>query len=301
VRAQIAEIRRQLRRCGELAEIATTADEVRRIARSGRAAVLMGIEGGHALEADTAVLRSFAQAGVRYVTLTHVGTHSWADASQSHAIHGGLSREGRELVRAMNRLGVLVDLSHVSDETFYDALEIAEAPVIVSHSSARAVTPGVRNVSDAMLRAVAENGGVVMINFYQRMVNTLITTEVMDEAERRLRERGQSLRQLWAVVAEVQRERGHRSALLSDVLDHIDHAIRVAGPDHVGIGSDFDGALMPRDLRDVTRLPWLTYGMLRRGHDEATVTKVLGGNALRVLEEAERVAEEIATRPAPAR
>lgn len=290
VDALIAEIRRQVERSPADAAIATSASEVRSITRSGRRAVLMGIEGGHALQADTAVLRHFAEEGVRYVTLTHVGSHSWADASQGPAIHNGLSPAGRELVRAMNRLGVLVDLSHVSDATFYDALDVTAAPVIVSHSSARAVTPGVRNIDDDMLRALADNGGVVMINFYQRMINGMITPEVMDEAERRIRARGKSLRSLWSAVAEVQRERGHRGATLEDVLDHIDHAIEIAGPDHVGLGSDFDGALMPRELRDVTRLPWLTYGLLKRGHSEATVTKILGGNALRILGEAERVA-----------
>lgn len=257
--AMIGEVERQVA-TADRAEIARSAPDVRRIAREGRAAVLLGLEGGHALQGSPDVLRQLAGRGVRYVTLTHSNTNAWADASTDVARWGGLNALGRDLVREMNRLGVLVDLSHVSDATFYDALETTRAPAILSHSSARALHGHVRNVSDDMLRALAENGGVVMVNFYAEYLGPGPT--------------------------------------LQTVLDHVDHAVRVAGVDHVGLGSDFDGVpALPDGLGDVTRLPWVTYGLLQRGHSEADVRKILGGNALRVLAEAERVAARLGSTP----
>ena len=242
------------------AEIAKTADDVRRITRSGRKAILLGLEGGHALQGDVNVLRHLSANGIRYVTLTHSNTNSWADASTDAPRWNGLNDRGRELVREMNRLGVLVDLSHVSDATFADAIAVTEAPVIFSHSSNRALYDHARNVSDDMLRQLAANGGVIMINFYDVFL-------------------------------------GDGGVTLETVLDHIDHAVEVAGVDHVGLGSDFDGVpSLPAGLEDVTRLPWITYGLLKRGHSEDAVRKILGGNTLRVLETAERVGVEIRAR-----
>jgi membrane dipeptidase len=250
--------KRQLRQYAGRAAFATSAGEVRRLARNGKRAVLLGLEGGHALAASEDTLRAFAQRGIRYVTLTHIRSHSWADAATDTLRHGGLSEKGEALVRAMNDAGVLADLSHVSDSTFYDALDASRAPVILSHSSARALTPNARNVTDDMLRALSENDGLVMINFYDRYVQQDATPA------------------------------------LEDVLDHIDHAAQVAGVEHVGLGSDFDGVpRLPAGLGDATRLPWLTHGLLKRGYTEEDVYKILGGNALRVLE----AAEEAATKP----
>ena len=235
------------------AEQARTADDVVRIARSGRTAVLYGLEGGHALARSPAVLRELAGRGVRYVTLTHANTNAWADSATDTPRWDGLNALGRELVAEMNRLGVLVDLSHTSDATFWDALDASAAPPILSHSSCRALHDVPRNASDEMLRALAVAGGVVFVNAYPGAL-------------------------------------AHGPATLDDYLDHVEHALRVAGPDAVGIGSDWDGVpAMPAGLEDVTRLPWVTYGLLRRGVPEATVRKVLGGNALRVLRAAERV------------
>ncbi len=257
--AMIAELKRQV---GALdgVEMATSAEDVVRITRSGRKAGLMGLEGGHALQGSKEVLGELYDAGIRYVTLTHSNTNRWADSSGDEPRWGGLNDLGRGLVREMNRLGVLVDLSHVSDAAFYDALAASRAPVILSHSSVRALTDHPRNVTDEMLRALAENGGVVMINFYSKYV----TSE---------RPGGTSI---------------------EDVLAHIDHAVEVAGVDHVGLGSDYDGVpFLPRGLGDATRLPHVTYGLLKRGYSEEDVRKILGGNALRALAEAEAVAAEM--------
>ena len=282
-RAMIDAVTRQVEATDE-AELATTAEDVRRIARSGRAAILLGLEGGHALAASPDTLRALADAGIRYVTLTHVNTNRWADSSQDEPRHGGLTDLGREMVRTMNEEDVLVDLAHVSDATFFDALAVSTAPVIVSHSSCRHLTPTVRNVSDEQLRAVAQNGGVVMINFFDAMVNPALDRTVFAAAHRQLEREGKGLRSLWSAVYDVKRARDLPGATLSDVLDHIDHAVEVAGVDHVALGSDFDGVFdLPQGLEDVTRLPWITYGLLKRGYTEAEITKILGGNTLRVL------------------
>jgi membrane dipeptidase len=195
----------------------------------------------------------------------------------------------------MNRLGVLVDVSHVSDATFDDVLHVSTAPVIASHSSARALVANPRNLSDDQLRALAANGGVALVNFYDAVVNGALDAEVMAAVDTRLaRDYGGDHARLWGAVAAEARARGLRRATLDDVLDHLDHIAQVAGIDHVGLGSDFDGVpALPERLEDVTRLPWLTYGLLRRGYTEADVRKVLGGNLLRVLDEVQQVAQTI--------
>lgn len=291
----IAEAKRQVAANIEQFGMAYLADDVVRLTRSGRKAILMGLEGGHALQASEEVLEQLYEAGIRYVTLTHTGTHSWADASQSPPRHDGLSGRGREIVMAMNRLGILVDVSHVSDAAFYDALEVTEAPVILSHSSARALVNNVRNIDDDMLRAVAENGGVVMINFFDAMVNSNLSEDVMAEVYERLEQEHQgNLKQIWEMIRTVRRERGIPSGSLEDILDHIDHVAQTAGADHVGLGSDFDGvSSLPDGMEDVTRLPWITHGLLTRGYSEADVRKILGGNTLRVLQEAEEIANDL--------
>ena len=290
-RALIEEVKRQVA-ATDSAALATSAEDVRRLARAGRKAILLGLEGGHALAASPDTLRALYDAGLRYVTLTHINTNAWADASQAPPRWGGLNDLGRAMIATMNRLGVLVDLAHVSDSTFYDALAVSEAPVLVSHSSMRALVPSVRNVDDAMLRALADNGGVVMINFFDAMVNPHLDADVMAEVHRRLP--GDRLTDLWNTVYTVKRERGLPGAALDDVLDHIDHAVQVAGINHVGLGSDFDGVFdLPAGLEDVTRLPWITYGLLKRGYAEEAIYKILGSNMLRVLEEAEHVARQI--------
>ena len=278
----------------------------------GKLVSLMGIEGGHIIEESLPALRLFHRLGVRYLTLTHSFNTTWADSSGTTTIpeptHGGLTDFGRDVVREMNRLGMLVDVSHVSDATFFDAVETSHAPVIASHSSVRAVADHTRNMSDDMLRALATNGGVVMINFYPAYI---------DEATSRatsawFAQHGPTLME-WreAFADDPQRLAAERAAFfavnpvpvcdLEVLLDHFDHAIEVAGPDHVGLGADWDGVVsMPMGMEDVAKLPDLTAGLLARGHSPETVRKVLGENVLRVLEEAERVAAAIQTEEAAA-
>lgn len=263
----------QVRRHPEHLELATTAADVRRIAAQERIAALLGIEGGHAIENDLGTLREFAEMGVRYMTLTWNNANDWADSCYEHP-HGGLTGFGREVVREMNRLGVMVDISHVSDATFFDALATTRAPVIASHSSSRALADHPRNLSDEMLRAVAENGGVVMVNFQDLFVDPAkIPT--------------------WRAVTFAIRHVGWPRTPLSLVVDHIEHVIRVAGIDHVGLGSDFAGTrFMPEGLEDVAGFPRITVELARRGYTDEEIRKVLGANVLRVMARAEAVARE---------
>ena len=274
--------------------LARTADDIERHFKAGKISCLIGIEGGHAIENSLGALRAFASLGVRYMTLTHWETLDWADAATDTAKHGGLTAFGEEVVREMNRVGMLVDLSHVSDATMIDALRVTRAPVIYSHSSARAIANHVRNVPDSILRRIPANGGVVMVNFNPPFVS---------EA-RRLHDvrRDSALAAMRAAdVDSVARRDSLRAwnerapaVTMQQVADHVDHIRRVAGIDHVGIGSDFDGiSSVPVGLEDVSKFPDLIAELLRRGWTEADVKKVVGLNALRVLREAERVARDM--------
>ena len=274
------------------AAFAYSADDVERITQSGRKAILIGLEGGHAIGASADVLENLYDRGVRYVTVTHINSNSWADASQAAPRWHGLNEKGRELVQTMNRLGMIVDLSHASDSTFFDAVASSRAPILLSHSSVRTLTPSVRNASDAMLRALAENGGVAMITFFDAMVNPALDDTVMADVMRRLP--APTLTHLWNTVYQVKAERGLPGAQLVHVVDHIEHAVNVAGIDHVGIGSDFDGVFdLPGGLEDVSRLPWITYELLRRGYSDEDVRKLLGGNVLRLMREVEQTARRM--------
>ncbi len=290
-RRMIDEVKRQVGASPDSIAMAYSADDVRRITKAGRKAVLLGLESGHALMGSPDTLVALHRAGIRYVTLTHVNSHSWAESSQSPSRFGGLNELGRRMVRRMNELGVAVDLSHASDSTFYDALRVSTAPVMLSHSSARALVDNVRNINDEMLRALAENRGIIMINFFDAVVNSQLSDSLMAAVYRRLGGRNASLNNIWDVIYELKNERGLPGASLEDVIDHIDHAVRVAGIDHVGLGSDFDGVFdLPAGLQDVTRLPWITYELMKRGYSEDDLYKILGGNALRVMEEVEATA-----------
>ncbi len=282
-------------------ELALSADDIRRIARAGKIAVLMGIEGGHAIEDSLGALRMFYRLGVRYMTLTHTNTNNWADSSGDAPRHNGLTEFGRQVVREMNRLGMLVDISHVSDKTFYDVLETTRAPVIASHSSARALTNIPRNMSDEMLRALARNGGVVMVNFGSWFVDQNYADAVAQRRERlgpqldalRARYANDPLR-LREETERLLREHPIPRPPLSRLIDHIDHIVKVAGIDHVGLGSDFDGVdSLPEGLDDCSKLPLITYELLKRGYSERDIKKILGENFLRVFARAEEVARQM--------
>jgi membrane dipeptidase len=264
----------------------------------------MGMEGGHMIDDDLGLLRLYAALGVRYLTLTHFLNNNWADSSTDKPAHDGLTPFGRDVVRELNRLGVLVDISHVADRTFADALATTRAPVLASHSSCRTLCDHPRNMSDDMLRALARNGGVIQINYE--------ITFLSQEARNAKKARGRSvelddleLERLCGADEACQileGERRDRAAMESGALprvgwekivEHIDHAVKVAGIDHVGLGSDFDGASMPFGMEDCSKLPKLTAALLARGYSETDVEKILGGNVLRVLEGAEAVARDL--------
>jgi membrane dipeptidase len=293
--AQIDAVQETARRLSKDVVLATSVADIRRASGDGQIAMLLGLEGGHMIADDLGLLRTYARLGVRYMTLTHNGNTHWADASRSEAEHGGLTGFGRDVVREMNRLGMMVDVSHVSDETFADVLEVTEAPVIASHSSCRAIADHPRNMSDDMLRTLARNGGVVMINYFAAFLSgefngALPSVQGEIDAALAACARGN---EACTILTE---DRVNKQLMLAGrlprvgweaILDHIDHAVKVAGIDHVGLGSDFDGASMPIGMEDVSMLPKITQGLLARGYSEGDVQKILGENLLRVMGEVE--------------
>ncbi len=279
--------------------IATSVADIRRAKRLNKIAALMGIEGGHAIEDSLPTLREFYRLGVRYMTLTWNNTNNWADAGRGEKKHGGLSDFGKEVVREMNRLGMLVDVSHVSDDTISDALDVSKAPIIASHSSARALSNVPRNIPDDLLKRIAKNGGVVQVNFYSVFVDEKTVAPQSAERDKRLKAQQDAINQKYKDDPERLAEESDKLEAanplpplpISKLIDHIDHIVKVAGVDHVGIGADFDGANdMPEGARDVSMLPNITYELLKRGYSEQDIRKILGGNLLRVFAEAERVA-----------
>jgi membrane dipeptidase len=274
-------------------ELATTADEVRGAAARGHIAALMGVEGGHAIENSLDKLDSLYRLGARYLTLTWNNGNDWAGSSTDPERHGGLTPFGRQVVRRMNELGMLVDVSHVSDATFWDVLATTTRPVIASHSSCRALAHHPRNLSDAELRAIAKNGGVVGINFYPVFLDEHFRHEY-EELRRRLKPETDAIRARYRgrpgeSAFEVDKLVGERAESLDvptidRLMDHIDHAVQVMGVDHVGLGSDFDGiSVLPRPMKDATSLPELIRALEARGYSSGDVAKILGENFLRVL------------------
>ena len=282
---------------------ATTADDIVRIHTQGKIASLIGIEGGHAIENSMGTLRQFYELGVRYMTLTHGGTTPWADAATDSARHHGLTRFGEEVIGEMNRLGMMVDISHVSDATMVAVFQVSEAPVIFSHSSARALADHVRNVPDSILAMLPENHGVIMVNIYPGFVNALAAKQsagVLDK-EREFNAKypndaPRAAKEFLAWLSAFKTETG----TLQEVADHIDHIRKVAGIDYIGYGADFGSLTQhPVGLEDVSRYPYLTAELLRRGYSDEDVKKVLGGNILRVMREVEQVAARLQKRRQP--
>jgi membrane dipeptidase len=281
-------------------ELAVTAADVRRIHKAGRIASMIGVEGGNQIDNSFSVLRAYKALGAGYLTLTHTRTIEWADSATDNPKHGGLTPFGEAVVHELNRLGMLVDLAHVNEDTMKAALRVSKAPVIFSHSGARALDDHPRDVSDEVLKLVAANGGVVMVNFSRNYVSDAYRKWEADEAAERSRLNAPPYGGLFigqpekarAAMAEWKRTHPAPKVTLSDVADHIDHIAKVAGIDHVGIGSDYDGVdnSLPEGLESVADYPALLAEMLRRGWSDADVAKLAGGNVLRVMEQAEKVA-----------
>ena len=293
--------------------------DIERAHREHKLAALMGIEGGHSIENDIRLLRDYYRLGVRYMTLTWSNTNEWADSSgdiddKSVQHHNGLTEFGKDVVYEMNRLGMMVDISHVADKTFYDALLASRAPVIASHSSSRALTNHARNMTDDMLRAVARNGGVVMVNYYSGFVDQKWLDAYNAQAKERdaaVKAVGEKYKDADPVTRyRAMDEEGKKWAAkiprppFSDIIDHIDHVAKVAGIDHVGLGSDFDGTpSMPEGLDSAADLPKITEGLLQRGYTAPQIRKILGENLMRVFRQVEQVSKQLKAteRPSVAR
>jgi membrane dipeptidase len=290
---QIDLIRRLVRAYPDTFELAGTADDILRARKHGKIASLIGIEGGHSIDNSLGVLRMLYALGARYMTLTHTDNTDWADSATDAPKHHGLTPFGEQVVLEMNHLGMLVDISHVSAETMRHVLRVSRAPIIASHSSAYALAPHPRNVPDDVLRQVAKNGGVVMVNFFSGFVvpEGARAVQEMFAIGRRLRKQYPDDREFRAAFGQWQKQHPFPAGTVHHVVDHIEHIIQVAGIDHVGLGSDFDGVTkLPRQLEDVSCYPYITQELLNRGHTPEEVRKVLGANLLRVLRQAEEVA-----------
>jgi membrane dipeptidase len=301
---QIDAVHENVRKFSKDMVFARTATDVRRAHTQGKIAALMGVEGGHMIGNDIRMVRIFADLGVRYMTLSHFYNDEWADSSTDKPVHNGLTGFGKEIVREMNRQGMMVDISHVSDKTFYDALEISKAPLIASHSSCRALCNHPRNMSDDMIKALAAKGGVIQINYEK----SFIDQAYKDASDKQSGGVVQQMSDLAKICKDdeacISRERAKIQAKLTAegklphvswerIVDHIDHAVKLVGADHVGLGSDFDGADMPEGMEDCSKLPKITEALIRKGYSDADIKKILGENTLRVMEQAERVSKEI--------
>lgn len=284
-------------------ELALTAADIERIHQDGRVASLLGAEGGHSIESSLGVLRQLFDVGVRYMTLTHGSNTAWADSATDRPAHGGLTAFGRQVVREMNRLGMLVDLSHVSPQTMHQALDESRTPVIFSHSSAFAVTASPRNVPDDVLRRLAENGGVVMVTFVPSFVNEDVRAyfERLNAERQRLSGTGSQPAELQSQLEVWRRENPGPQASLQDVADHIDHIRGLIGTAHLGIGSDFDGIpTVPVGLEDASTFPDLFVELVRRGYSDDELKDIAGRSFLRAMRAAEDVARDLRASEPPA-
>jgi membrane dipeptidase len=281
-----------------------TADEVRRAHAQGKIAALIGVEGGHMIGNDIRVLRMFGDLGVRYMTLSHFYNDEWADSSTDKPAHNGLTDFGKDIVREMNRQGIMVDISHVSDKTFYDALEVSKAPLIASHSSCRALCNHPRDMSDDMIKALAAKGGVIQINYERSFIDQAykdaydkLSGGVVAAMETITKECAGDGECIGRKVNDLQKQAEASGALphvsWERIIEHIDHVVKLAGADHVGLGSDFDGATMPDGMEDCSKLPKITEALMRKGYKDDDIRKILGGNLLRVMEQTEKVSREL--------
>lgn len=293
---QVDAVHEMVRRYPDTFALARTADDVERAFKAGKVASMMGMEGGHSINTSLGTLRMFHRLGVGYMTLTHSANVPWADSATDTPAHDGLTAFGEEVVREMNRLGMLVDLSHVSPATMADALRVSTAPVIFSHSSARALCDVPRNVPDDILKQMPANGGVVMVTFVPGFISQEVANDskVAEAQRERLRAQLKGDAAVTRAMEEWRRTHPVPRATLAQVADHIDHIRKVAGIDHIGLGGDFDGITsVPVGLEDVGTYPALVAELLRRVYSDADVQKVIGGNILRVMRRSERVAADL--------
>jgi membrane dipeptidase len=301
---QIDAVHENVRRNSRDMVLCRTAGEVREVHKQGKIAALIGVEGGHMIGNDIRVLRMFGDLGVRYMTLSHFYNDEWADSSTDKPVHNGLTDFGKDIVREMNRQGIMVDISHVSDKTFYDALEVSKAPLIASHSSCRALCNHPRDMSDDMIKALAAKGGVIQINYERSFIDQAykdasdkLTGGVVAQFDLFKKECGDDQECFGRKMAEKQKQAMEEGKLphvsWERIIDHIDHAVKLVGADHVGLGSDFDGADMPEGMEDCTKLPKITEALMRKGYSDEDIRKILGGNTLRVMEQTEKVSREL--------
>jgi membrane dipeptidase len=283
---------------------ARTAEDVRRAHAQGKIAVLMGVEGGHMIGNDIRMVRIFSRLGVGYMTLSHFYNDEWADSSTDKPAHNGLTDYGKEIVREMNKQNILVDISHVSDKTFYDALEVSKAPLIASHSSCRAICNHPRDMTDEMIKALAGRGGVIQINYEKSFIDEAYRVAqekamggVVGMFDTLKKQCGDDEECIGKKLNEMEKQATAEGKLphvtWEKIIEHIDHVVKLVGADHVGLGSDFDGATMPEGMDDCTHLPKITEALMRKGYSDDDIKKILGGNLLRVMEQAEKVSKEL--------
>ncbi len=305
---QIEAVRRQVTLYPNALVLATTAAEIRSAFAARKIAVLLGVEGGHMINDDLKNVDKFASLGVRYMTLTHMLNTDWADSSTDKPSHNGLTDFGKQVVQEMNRVGMMVDVSHIADKTFYDVLATSRAPVIASHSSCRALDDAPRNMTDDMIKALAAKGGVIQINYHVGF----LSQEFRDaekaapdlgkaiEAESKKRCGDQEACQLIEadkIVREYVEQGKLPRVYWTKIIDHIDHAVKLVGADHVGLGSDFDGADMPYGMEDATHLPQITNALLEEGYSESDIIKILGANTLRLMRDVEAASKTMGGKP----
>ena len=301
---QIDAVHENVRKNSKDMMFARTAADVRKAHADGKIAALIGVEGGHMIGNDIRMVRIFSDLGVRYMTLSHFYNDEWADSSTDKPAHNGLTDYGKQIVRETNRQGMMVDISHVSDKTFYDALEVSKAPLIASHSSCRAICSHPRDMTDDMIKALAAKGGVIQINYEKsfideayRQASEKVSGGVVAMFDQLKKQCGEDEECLGKKMNEMEKQATAEGKLphvtWDRIVDHIDHAVKLAGADHVGLGSDFDGATMPEGMEDCTHLPKITEALMRKGYSDDDIRKILGGNLLRVMEQAEKISHEV--------
>ncbi|HEV3204230.1 MAG TPA: dipeptidase, partial [Gemmataceae bacterium] len=289
---QIDVIHRMVKQYPDTFAMAYSVEDILGIHKQGKIASLIGVEGGHSIDNSLGVLRMYYALGVRYMTLTHTESLDWADSATDKPKSGGLSPFGEQVVLEMNRLGMLVDISHVSADTMKHVLRVTKAPLIASHSSAYSLAEHPRNVPDDVLRLVAKNGGVIMVNFYSGFIvpEGARASQEMFRQYRELKDKYANETDLQAAFDQWRKQHPFPTGSVHTVVDHIEHIIKIAGVDHVGLGSDFDGInVVPKQLEDVSCYPNITQELLNRGYKKAEILKILGGNLLRTFREAEKV------------